>query len=70
MLCQETDAYVENHDMKKQKLTPEQKRLDIDIWVITLVTMAVFSVYVVTGNPLMSFVKNSEVSVILRLLLN
>ena len=56
--------------MKKQELTIEQKRLDVDIWIIALVTMGVFVAYAITGNQLMSFVKNSEVSVIPRLFLN
>lgn len=56
--------------MKKQELTIEQKRLDVDIWIIALVTMGVFAAYAITGNQLMSFVKNSEVSVIPRLFLN
>lgn len=56
--------------MKKKTLTIEQKRLDTDIWIIALVTLGVFVIYAITGNQLMSFVKNNEVSVILRLLLN
>lgn len=56
--------------MKKQELTIEQKRLDADIWIIALVTMGVFAAYAITGNQLMSFVKNSELSVIPRLFLN
>ena len=56
--------------MAKQTLTIEQKRVDIDIWVIVLVTLGVFGAYTIMGNQLMNFVKNSEVSVIPRLLLN
>ena len=56
--------------MAKQKLIVEQERLEMDIWIISLVTLGVFLIYAVTGNQLMSFVKNSEISVIPRLLLN
>lgn len=57
-------------NMAKQKLTDEQKRLDTDLWIIVLVTLGVFLFYTVTGKQLMSFVANSNISVIPRLLLN
>ena len=56
--------------MTKQSLTTEQKRLDTDIWIISLVTFGVFIVYSIIGSQLMNFVKNSDISVIPRLLLN
>lgn len=56
--------------MTKQSLTTEQKRLDTDIWIISLVTFGVFIMYSIIGSPLMNFVKNSDISVIPRLLLN
>lgn len=56
--------------MTKQSLTTEQKRLDTDIWIISLVTFGIFIVYSLIGNQLMNFVKNSDISVIPRLLLN
>lgn len=56
--------------MTKQSLTTEQKRLDTDIWIISLVTLGVFIVYSIIGSQLMNFVKNSDISVIPRLLLN
>ena len=56
--------------MKKQKLTTEQKRLETDLWMIALVTLGVFLFYAVMGNQLTNFVKNSNISVIPRLLLN
>ena len=31
--------------MSKKTLSPEQKRLDTDIWIIALVTLAVFCLY-------------------------
>ena len=56
--------------MAKQQLSAEQKRLDTDIWIIALVTLGVFLFYVTAGKQLMSFVVNSNISVVLRLLLN
>ena len=56
--------------MTKQSLTTEQKRLDTDIWILSLVTFGVFIVYSIIGSQLMNFVKNSDISVIPRLLLN
>ena len=46
------------------------KRLETDIWIIALVTLGVFLFYAATGKQLMSFVANSNISVIPRLLLN
>lgn len=56
--------------MAKQTLSIEQKRVDIDIWIIVLVTLGFFAAYIIMRDSLMNFVKNSEVSVIPRLLLN
>lgn len=56
--------------MAKQQLSAEQKRLDTDIWIIALVTLGVFLFYAVSGKQLMSFVANSNISVVPRLLLN
>ena len=56
--------------MKKQKLTIEQKRSDTDIGIISFVTLGVFLIYAILGNDLMRFVKNRDISVIPRLLLN
>lgn len=56
--------------MAKQQLSAEQKRLDTDIWIIALVTLGVFLFYVTAGKQLISFVVNSNISVVPRLLLN
>lgn len=42
--------------MSKKTLSPEQKRLDTDIWIIALVTLAVFCLYAAMGNQLTQFV--------------
>lgn len=56
--------------MGKKTLTLEQKKLDIDIWIIVLVTFGVFSLYMVFGNQMMEYILNSNNSILLRLLLN
>lgn len=56
--------------MVKEKLTIEQKRLDTDLCIIALVTLGVFFCYGATSNWLMNFITNSNISIILRLLLN
>ena len=45
--------------MSKKTLSPEQKRLDTDIWIIALVTLAVFCLYAAMGNQLTQFVLDS-----------
>ena len=56
--------------MGKKQLTTEQKRLETDLWLIALITFAVFGCYAVMGNSLMSFVKDEDVPVMLRLFAN
>lgn len=56
--------------MKKQQLSVEEKRLDIDLWIILLVTLGVFFCYAIMGNQIMDFVKDDSISVIPRLFLN
>ncbi|MBE6023451.1 MAG: hypothetical protein E7231_09490 [Cellulosilyticum sp.] len=55
--------------MEKKQLTIEQKRLEADIWIISIITLGVFLFYATKGNQLMSFVRDSHISVIPRLLL-
>ena len=52
----------------KKTLTEEQKKLDIDLWIIALVTIAVYVIYAMVGSRLMAFCKDSSVSVWPRLL--
>lgn len=56
--------------MGKKNLTLEQKKLDIDIWIIVLVTFGVFFLYMVFGNKMMEYILNSDTSIVLRLLIN
>lgn len=56
--------------MKKRQLSEEQKRLDVDIWIIVLITLGVFLIYSITEKQLMGFIANKNISVVPRLLLN
>lgn len=48
--------------MVKQQLSDKQKRLDIDLWIIALTTLAIFIIYMIFSKPLMEFVKNTTVT--------
>lgn len=52
----------------KRTLTLEQKRLDANLWIIALATMAVYFAYGAIGKQLMAFFKDSSISVWPRLL--
>ena len=41
----------------------QKKKLTIDLWIIALVTMAIYIVYGFFGSGIMSFCKNSDISV-------
>ena len=52
----------------EQQIKERKKKLTIDSWIIALVTIAVYIVYGVFGSRIMSFCKNSDISVWPRLL--
>lgn len=56
--------------MGKKSLTLEQKKLDADIWIITLITLSSFILYMLFGNQMVNYIKDSNNSIVLRLLLN
>lgn len=56
--------------MDKPDIAPEQKKTEIDLWIILFVTLGVFFGYALKGNQLRNFVINTEISVIPRLLVN
>ena len=51
----------------KRTLTAEQKKLDANLWIIALITMAVYCAYAVIGSASMEFCKDSSISVWPRL---
>ena len=56
--------------MAKKQLSAEQKKLDVGLWIVTIVTLGVFLLFAVMREQLMGFVKDSDISIIPRLLLN
>lgn len=52
----------------EQQIKERKKKLTIDLWIIALVMIAVYIVYGVFGSRIMSFCKNSDISVWPRLL--
>lgn len=52
---------------KRRSLTPEQKKLDVNLWIIALITAAAYCFYGVFGSPVMAFCKDSSISVWPRL---
>lgn len=52
---------------KRRTLTAEQKKLDANLWIIALITMAVYCIYGVFGSGIMTFCKDSSISVWPRL---
>lgn len=53
----------------EQQIKERKKKLTIDLWIIALVTITVYIVYGVFGSRIMSFCKNSDISVWPRLLM-
>ncbi len=53
--------------MAKKVITLEQKKVDIDLWIIAIVTFVIFGVYVCFEDQLMRLVKDNSISVLLRL---
>ena len=49
-------------NLKKRVLTEQQKRLDVNLWIIALVTMTIYCIYGVIGNQLMTYCKDSSIS--------
>lgn len=56
--------------MSKKQLTVEEKKLDLDLTIIGIVTFLVFGVYVIYAKQINSFISNENINVVLRLLLN
>jgi len=55
--------------MAKKELTAEQKRLDIDLLVIVIISLAVMGIYMVLQNPINVIMRDSEQNILLRVLL-
>lgn len=56
--------------MKRHSLSEEERKIDTDLWIILLVTLAVFFCYIVMQKQILDYIKNDSISIIPRLLLN
>ena len=56
--------------MIKNRLNSKQKQLDVDIWIISIITLSIFVLYAVNRKQFMSFAKDDNISVLPRLLLS
>ena len=53
---------------KKEKLTIEQKKLDADLWIIAIISIAVLGIWMVFQNQLVTIMKDNTVNILLRVL--
>ena len=56
--------------MSKKQLTVEEKRLDLDLTIIGIVTFLVFGLFALYAKQINSFISNENINVVSRLLLN
>jgi hypothetical protein len=54
--------------MLKKKLTAEQKKLDMDIWIIAITSFVVFGLYIAAQDSITPYVRNSNENILLRTL--
>lgn len=55
---------------KKHSISEGQRKLDTDLWIIVLATFGTYGLYMVFGSQMMDYIKNSQNSILLRLMLN
>lgn len=55
--------------MAKKELTVEQRKLDADLWVIALISVAVLAVYMMLQNQFVAVITDSDINILLRVLL-
>lgn len=54
--------------MSKKELTSEQKRLDVDLWIIFVATVLFYGIFAIFGKRMMDFVSNEQIPIFQRLL--
>lgn len=55
--------------MAKNQLTPEQKKLDTDLWIIFIVTFAAYGLFAAFQEQIYAIIRDGSISVIPRVLL-
>ena len=56
--------------MSKKQLTVDEKKLDLDLTIIGIVTFLVFGIFALYAKQINGFISNGNINVVLRLLLN
>ena len=56
--------------MSKKQLTVDEKKLDLDLTIIGIVTFLVFGLFALYAKQINGFISNGNINVVLRLLLN
>ena len=55
--------------MPKIKLNEKQKKLDIDLWIITIVSFVSLVIFIVFQKEIYETIKNEELPILFRVLL-
>lgn len=55
--------------MTKKELTIEQRKLDVDLWAIALISFVVLGIFMFFQNQFIAVVKDSSINILLRVLL-
>ena len=64
-----TDKDRQVHGMPKIKLNEKQKKLDIDLWIITIVSFVSLGIFIVFQKEIYETIKNEELPILFRVLL-
>ena len=56
--------------MSKKQITVDEKKLDLDLTIIGIVTFLVFGIFALYEKKINGFISNGNINVVLRLLLN
>ena len=59
--------HCQMENLKKRVLTKQQKILNVNLWMIALVTMTIYCIYGMIGNSLMSYCRDGSICVWPRL---
>lgn len=55
--------------MAKKEMTLEQRKLDVDLWVIALISFAVLGIYMSLQNQFVTVVNDSSINILLRVIM-
>ncbi|MGF7142013.1 hypothetical protein HNQ56_000423 [Anaerotaenia torta] len=55
--------------MTKKELTLEQRKVDVDLWIIAIISLAVLVIYTALQDQFVMVIKNNDINILLRVLL-